>query len=63
MTGEESRLLWPWAPGIVIWNALWVGKRLFAAPLAISPEFARYGALEKSRFLLLSGRAAAVQDS
>ena len=61
MTAEEGRLLWPWATGmrclnngeasliwLVIRNALWVGKKLFPAQLAISPECGRCGALGES---------------
>ena len=59
--GEEGRFLLPWAVGMrchnneeasltwmVIRNALWVGKRLFAAQLTISPECVRCSALEES---------------
>ena len=58
MTAKEGRLLWPCAPEmrclnndkasltwLVIRNALWVGKKLFTAQLAISPECS---ALEES---------------
>ena len=51
VTAVQSRLLWPWAPGmrclnndeasltwLVIRNALWVGKKLFSAQLATLPE-------------------------
>ena len=51
VTKMEGRLLWSWAPGmrclnndvasltwLVIKNALWVGKKLFSAQQAISPE-------------------------
>ena len=57
----ERRLLWPWATGmrflnndkafltwLVIQNALWFGKRLFTAQLAISPECGRCIALEET---------------
>ena len=61
VTEAEGRLLWPWAPRLrclnndeasltwlVIRNALWVGKRLFAAQQAISPECGRCGDLEET---------------
>ena len=59
VTEAEGRLLWPWAPRmrclnndeasltwLVIRKALWVGKKLFAAQQAISPECGRCGDLE-----------------
>ena len=58
MTEVEGRLLWPWAPGmrclnndetsLTSRNALWVGKKLFSAQQAISPECGRCGDLEES---------------
>ena len=61
MTVVEGCLLWPWAPRmrclnndeasltwLVIWNALWVGKKLFSVQLVILPECSRCGALEES---------------
>ena len=61
VTEAEGRLLWPWAPRmrclnndeasltwLVIRNALWVGKKLFAAQQVISPECGRCGDLEET---------------
>ena len=61
VTEAEGRLLWPWAPRmrclnndeasltwLVIRNALWIGKKLFAAQQAISPECGRCGDLEET---------------
>ena len=43
LNNEEASFTW-----LVILNALWVSKRLFAGQLAISPECARCGAFEES---------------
>ena len=61
VTEAEGRLLWPWVPRmrclnndeasltwLVIRNALWVGKNLFAAQQAISPECGWCGDLEET---------------
>ena len=61
MTKEESRLLWPWAPGLrclnndkvslswrMIRNVLRIARRLFTAQLATSPEWIRYGDMKQS---------------
>ena len=61
MTEAEGCLLWPWAPRmrclnndeasltwLVIRNALWVGKKLFSAQQAISPECGRCSDLEET---------------
>ena len=61
VTEVEGHLLWPWAPRmrclnndeasltwLVIRNALWVGKKLFSAQQAISPECGRCGYLEET---------------
>ena len=61
VTEVEGRLLWSWAPRmrclnndeasltwLVIWNALWVGKKLFSAQQAILPECGRCGDLEET---------------
>ena len=61
VTEAEGRLLWPWAPRmrclnndeasltwLVIRNALWVRKKLFAAQRVISPECGRCGDLEET---------------
>ena len=61
MTEVEGCWLWPLAPGmrclnneeasltwLVIRNALWVGKKLFSAQQAISPECGRCSDLEES---------------
>ena len=58
---ENDRLFWSWAlvmschnndevslTYLVIQNAFWVGKRLFSAGLAISPECVRCGGMEES---------------
>ena len=61
VTEAEGRLLWSWAPRmrclnndeasltwLVIWSALWVGKKLFSPQQAISPECDRCGDLEET---------------
>ena len=48
MTKEKVRLLWPSLTWLVIRWALWVGKKLFAERLAISPECVRCGDLGES---------------
>ena len=61
LTKGEARSVWPWPTGMkplnnneaslswrIIRNALWVGKKLFAAGLVISPECVRCGDMEES---------------